>query len=447
MEYQIEEISPIKRKVSVQVPADEVNASLGATIALYRKSADVKGFRKGKVPSSIIEGRYKKQIYDEATTDLVNLHINEIMGELKLTPVSGIDYDGETLVKDEEFSYAINFEVMPDFDIPPYADIEIEQEVPEVQDDEVQAVFDRIRDQLAELVKVEDKRKPVDSDIVIVSFQAMKDGKAVEDLSADNFQLCLGKGEALPAFEEIIKTLEPGEETQQTVDFPEEFLNPDMAGQSMDMLVRLKEIQEKVLPELDDALAKKAGGFDNVEKMREAVINSYMDSRKQLARAKAQKQMLDKLMKMVDYPLPEGMVEKHLNRMVAEAKDRIERQGRSLESTGKTVEDLAKDFREEAEDYARAEIMLLSVASKESMEVSEQEIEFFFQQTAARTGQDLTQLKKYYMENNMLFAVRDRLLADKAMELMYSKAKITEVPAKPEGEQAEEGKTEETPEA
>ena len=93
MEYNVESISPVERKVTVTVPAEEVDAAILATTALYRRDADMKGFRKGKVPSSIVESKYKKQIIDEATTDMVNLHINEVLGELKLVPLSGLNVD------------------------------------------------------------------------------------------------------------------------------------------------------------------------------------------------------------------------------------------------------------------------------------------------------------------------------------------------------------------
>ena len=118
MEYQIEELSPVKRSVKVEVPEEEVHAALGATIALYQRQTNMDGFRKGKVPSSIIEGRFKQQIYTEATTDLVNTHINQIMNELRVKPVSKIDYDGGEMERGKPFSYTLSFEVMPEFELP-----------------------------------------------------------------------------------------------------------------------------------------------------------------------------------------------------------------------------------------------------------------------------------------------------------------------------------------
>ncbi len=429
MEYQVEQPTPVKRTIKVQVPAEEVQASLQTTIALYQRDTQMDGFRKGKVPMSVIEGRFKKQIYTEATTDLVNLHINQIMSELKFTPVSRIDFDGGELARGEDFSYALNFEVMPEFELPDYEDLAVEEEEPEVDEEEVQAVFERIRNQMAELVEEDEVRKPVDGDAVVINFAAYEDGKAIDGVHADNFQMVLGEGQALEAFENIVKTMTRGEIKEEDLTFPEDFLNADLAGKTVRMMVKLVTLKKRVLPELNNELAQKAGGFTDLEQMRLAVRKSYLDSRTQLYRSMAQKKILDQLMARAEFPVPETLLEGHLDHLVQSFINRLEQRGKSLESTGRTEDDLRVESRADAESMARSEVFLLTVARKEALEVSEKEIDFHFRQMAARTGQDFTQLKKYHMDNDLVIPIHNRMLADKAMELLYSKAKITKVPA------------------
>ncbi len=429
MEYQVEELTPVKRTVKVQVPADEVLASLQTTIALYQRDAQMDGFRKGKVPMSVVEGRFRKQIYSEATTDLVNLHINQIMNETKFTPVSRIDFDGGELERGAEFSYSLNFEVMPEFELPNYEGLTVEEEEPEVNEEEVQAVFERIRNQLAELVEEAEVRKPVDGDVVVINFAAYEDGKAIDGVHAENFQMVLGEGQALAAFEDIVKTMTRGEVKEEDLSFPEDFLNPELAGRTVRMMIKLVTLKKKVLPEIDDELARKAGGFTDLEQMRLAVRKSYLDSRIQLHRSMAQKKILDQLLALTEFPVPDSLLEGHLGHLIMDFTNRLEQRGKSLESTGKTLEGLREEFRADAENMARSEVFLLTVAKKEALEVSEQEIDFHFRQMAARTGQDFTQLKKYHMENDLIIPIHNRMLADKAMELLYSKAEIKKVPA------------------
>ncbi len=431
MEYQIEELSPVKRSVKVEVPEEEVHAALGATIALYQRQTNMDGFRKGKVPSSIIEGRFKQQIYTEATTDLVNTHINQIMNELRVKPVSKIDYDGGEMERGKPFSYTLSFEVMPEFELPDYAGIEVEEEEPEVNESQVQEVFDRMRSQMAELVEILDKRKPVDGDVVQVNFAAYDlDGTALQGMHADNFQLTLGEGQSLPAFEDIVKKMDIGEVLEEEMSFPGDFLNTDLAGKTVRMQVKLHNIKEKILPELTDEMAQQLGGFKDLEQMADAVRNSYMESRKQLYRSVAQKSVLDKLLEKIEFTLPESLVESNLLRLLHDQLDKLEKKGKSLKGIGKTEDDLRAELKEQAEDMAKSEIFLLTVAQREQLEVSEQEIDFYFRQLAQRMGQDYNQIKKYHMDNDLIIPVHNRLLADKAMELLYGKATITKVPAK-----------------
>lgn len=438
MEYHVEELSPVKRAVHVTVPEDEVQAALSTAVAMYQRSTNIDGFRKGKVPASVIEGRFRKQIATEATTDLVNVHINEIMGELKIQPVSGIDYDGGHLERGEAFKYTLKFEIMPDFELPEYEGVEVEEEEVEVEEEQVQAVFDRIRNQMAELVETPDKRNPKDGDVVLVNFAALDDeGAPIEGVHADNFQLALGEGQSLPAFEEIVKKMLPGEVLEEPVSFPEDFLNQEFAGKTVVMRVKLHNIKEKRLPELNDELAQNAGGFQSVEQMRSAIESSYLESRKQLYRSAAQKDLLDSLLSKMDFPLPEALVEANLDRLVESHVNKLEEKGKSLESTGTTREQLREEYKPQAEDMAKSEIFLLTVAKHESLQVSEQEIDFYFRQLAQRMGEDFNQLKRYHMDNNLIIPVHNRLLSDKAMELLYSKATVKSVPAKKDAVQEE----------
>ena len=430
MEYTVEDVTSVKRSIKVHVPEDEVHASLAATTAMYRKDVDIKGFRKGKAPTSIIEGKFKKQIVAEATTDLVNLHINEILGELKVSPVSRIDFDGGELEKGQAFDYTISFEVMPEIDLPAYEGTTVEEEAPVVNEAEIEAVMDRIRNNAAEVVPVEMPRKPVNGDIVTVSFKARKDDAVIPGLQADNFELSLGEGHALEPFEEMVKTLEPGQSTAGPMTFPDDFLNTELAGQTVEMDLTLHAVKEKKLPPLTDELAKKAGGFESVEKMREAITKSYMESRRQLHRATAQKKFLDELLSRVSFEIPPSLLGRHLDNLVGEAVHRAERQGKTLEAvTGMDPEAYRAHVTPQAEELARAEIFLLTVARKDGVEVTEQEVDFHLRQLAARMGQDFHELKQFYSQHGLIFEVRDKLLADKAMERMYSKVNVVELPA------------------
>ena len=429
MDYTVEELSPVTRKIMVTVPVEEVNAALSAGVALYRHRYEIKGFRRGKAPSSVVESKFRSQIYAEATTDLINYQINEILGTLKLMPLSRLDVDSKELVRDAEFVYSISFEVAPDFDLPNYEGLKVEVEKAVVKDEEVREVEQRVLENAATVKPITEVRNAADGDIVIISFGAYKDEQIFQGIQADNFELQLGQQQALPEFEAMLKGLKTGEKGECEVVFPADFINPAMAGETLIMRATLHAIKEKTIPELTDELAKKAGGFESVEKMREAIVKSYMSSREQLNKSVAQKKLMDQLLAQVTFDLPPSLVENRIDRLLADLEQRLDRQGKSLESLKKTPDELRESVREQAEEAARGEILLLAVAKKENFDVTSEEIDAALTQVAMQNRQDLLSVKQYYEENNLIFPLKDRLLADKSIEYIFARADKTEVDA------------------
>ncbi|MEG2172969.1 MAG: trigger factor [Desulfovibrionaceae bacterium] len=431
MEYILEDISPVKKKVQITVDPKEVEAAILAAVAVYRTTLQMDGFRKGKVPASVVEKRFHEKIYQEAKQDLVNVHINEVVTQLAVSPISSIDFDGKDMVRGEAYVYSISFEVLPPFDLPGYEGLEVDEEKAEVKDAEVDEVVNRILRDRSDLVPVEGKGPAVDGQVVELDFAAFENGVALEGISAQNFQLSLGERQALDAFEDLVKTIPYGEEKEGEVTFPADFIAKDLAGKTVTMKVKVHAIKERKLPGMDDTLAKSVG-YENVEKLRAGIVDSYMKSRKDLNKAAAQKTLLDRLLKMVDFVLPESMVETHTHTLVAETRARLERQGKSLESIGKTLEQLVADARPEAENITRVQVFLLTVAAKEGLEVTEQEVDQHLYQMCHRSGEDFKEVKDAYARSGMIFTLRDRLLSDKAMDAIYAKSTVTEVEPKVE---------------
>jgi trigger factor len=297
-----------------------------------------------------------------------------------------------------------------------------------VDPEEVQRVIDRIRRDKSTLHPVDGDGPPVDGQVAVISFEAFEDDKPIEGVKAQNFELSLGERQALESFEELVKTIPLGEEKEGDIAFPADFINPEMAGRTVRMRIRVHAVKERRLPELDQALAKSMG-FEDVDTLRAGISESYRKSRENLHRATAQKKLLDGLLKMVDFTLPESMVDLNVKNLLADMQGRLERQGKNLASLGKSYEELRAEVLPEAQSVTRAQVFLLRVARKENLEVPEQEIDSHLYQAATRSGEDFHSLKDAYVKSGMIFHLRDRLLADKAMEAMYAKVTIKEVEA------------------
>ncbi|MBU1610461.1 MAG: trigger factor [Proteobacteria bacterium] len=427
MEYEVKVVSPVEREIKITVPAEEVNAALATTIALYKRGHQIKGFRQGKAPASVIESKYRKQIYGEATTDLINFQINQVIGELGLMPMSRIDVDGEEIVRDQDFAYSITFETAPEIDLPEYKGRSIEEEEAVIDENEIAKIEQRILQQNGKVEPLEDARAAKDGEIAVVSFGTYDaDGNVVDGIKAESFDLPVGEGQSLPEFEELVKTLAPGESGETEIVFPEDFINANLSGRTLTMKAKVHAVKRRIVPEMSDEVAKTAG-FDTAEALKTAIRESYVSQAQQLNKSKAQKDLLDSLVGELSFDLPPSMLEDRISRMVEDTEMRLDKQGKSLASLGKSLDDLKAEFHPTAVDSCRAELFLLAVAKNETLDVTPQEIDMSINQYAMKTGQPFHNLKQYYEENNLLVPLRDRLIADKAMEFIYENAEVTKI--------------------
>ncbi|MFO8031085.1 MAG: trigger factor [Desulfohalobiaceae bacterium] len=437
MEYQVQDLSPVKKKVQVQVPAEEVNAALEATIAFFRKDLKISGFRKGKVPSSVVESKFKNDIYQQAGQDLLNVHFSQVFGELGVEPLSGIDVDemGQ-MERDQDFNYSFSFEVRPEIELPEYHGLQATQRQVQVTPEMVENMLSRLQREQSELVLTKEDRPPHDGEVAVISFAAYKDGQPLSGVQSDNLELPLGEGQALQEFEEIVKGLQPGQTGQGEISFPQDFLNQELAGQTAQMEVTLNVIKQRQLPELDDDFAAKLG-FENMQQLRDAVQERFKNYFERMERSNTQKKILDQIVSQVQVELPESLVESQLDRLLENKRSKLEQQGKSLEAEG-TEQEIKQKMRPEAEELVKAHLVLLEVARREDLSVSNQEVEQHLYRIAMESGEDPKKLKDYYEQNNLMFALRDSLLADKAMESIYEHAQIEEVQVSPEEEEQEQ---------
>ncbi len=427
VEYSAEDLSPVKKKIVITTEPQEVEAAIMGAVALYKTSVQIDGFRKGKAPASVIEQRFRDKIYEEARQDLINVHINDVMQKMGVQPLSGINVDGAGLLeRGKPYVYSIEFEVLPVFDLPPYEGVEVEQEKVVVDEKEVADVIERLRRDRAQLVPVDGAAPAVDGQVACIDFTAYENGQPLEGVKAENFDLALGENQALEDFEALVKTIPYGQEGEGEIHFPEDFLAKDLAGKTVTMKVKVHAVKERKLPELNDDLAKSLG-LESVDKLKETIARSYTQSRENLNKSAAQKTILDRLLKMVDFPLPESVLDIQMRSLLTDLKVRLERQGKRLEALGKSPEELRKEMLPQAEELARIQVLLLSIAKKEGLEVSDQEVAAQIYQDSMRSGEDFKSLRESYERSGLIFVLRDRLLADKAMDRVYAKARVTEV--------------------
>lgn len=429
MQYTVEDISPVKKSVAVTVPAEEVDAIITRITAQYRSRVALPGFRKGKAPMGMIEKRFRQDIYGDAANELVNGNVGEILQEKNLAPLGKLSFEGdnEPLKKGEPFTYTFSFEVAPEIAIPEYEGLGLEEDEVKIEDSEIEEALDRIRRGMAERVPVEGHRLAGDGDVVVMDFAGYdENGEAVEGVSGENFQVAIGDNQVIPDFEALAKTVMPGESGEGKVTFPEDYGHAPLAGKTVDMKITVNSLMARKLPELDDDFAKKAGGFDSVDAMRDNIRETYTQRRKEFAKGKAQTLLIEKLLEKTDFPLPEGMVGQYTQSLLYARLEEMSRNGGGPAALGDdNFAKIQEEAKAEAEKYAKTRLFLLAVARKESLEAEPREITAALHQIATRQGRDIKDVRDHYLRNGLLPSLRETILSEKAMDLIYEKAAAT----------------------
>lgn len=443
MEYKVEEISPVERRVDIKVTPEEVDAAVLGAATLLRESVKLDGFRKGKAPLQLVEKHFHDKIYDEAQRDLVNVHINEVLQKLDATPISGINIKGtdRKLEKGKEYEYTLDFEILPQFELPQYEGLTVEQETGEVKDEDVEKVLQKIRERDAKIVPVDGTAPAKNGQIANIDFEFFEDGKPVEDYKVSGFNLELGAGEALEDFENIVRGIPVGNTGEGPIHFPEDFIDEKIAGKTLTAKITVHAVKERDLPALDDEFAKKRGS-ENLEQFKKSVRDDLNRNLVKLQKGAAQQKLLDQMLKMTDFPLPPSLVKMEQRLVLTDLASRLESQGRALSALGKTLDQLLEDAKPRAEEMTRSQVLLLSIAKKENLNVTDQEVNLQIFSNCMRSGEDYKTVIRNMEESGMIYEMRDRLLADKAMDRVYEKANVIMVEGEESDQQKETAKAE-----
>ena len=439
MEYTVEDISPIKKKVTVSVGKDEVNASLASVATLYKDTVRIDGFRKGKVPLGVLMERYHDSIYPEAQTNLVNVHISTIMSSEDVDIVGGLHVEElGKFTRNEDYRYTIEFDTYPQFELPNYEGLEVEVDkslLPKKAT--VEELLEHVREKAGKLVAVEGAQFVSEGQYANVDFEMYDQGKLLKDFTQKNFTMKIKDNEMLGEFEALVKTVPLGQEKEGEITFPKDFLNKDLQGKTVVAKVRLNAIKTMEYPEINDEFAK-SQNFASLETLKDSMRIGQDKQIEALTKSLAQQKMVETLLKMVDFPLPPSLVRVQQNDMIANAAMSLERAGKSSE--GMYSEEVYKSVLPQAEYYARSTVLLRTIAKKEGLQVTEKEVSDLIMNMAHRMGLDYNNLRRYMEANGEIFILRDRIMADKGSDLIFARGKYTLVEGKAQADpEAESG--------
>ena len=427
MKASVEEISSIKKKISIEIPEDQIVKEVDSFYKDLGKKAKIKGFRPGKVPRNILERYFKDYVKTEVVQKLIQETYPQALSEADLQPVSPPTIDPGEFENGKPFQYSVVIEVKPDIKLEGYTGLKIEGKKEEVKDEEIGERLKAIQNLHANLKTISETRPIQAGDYVIIDYEASMDGKPLEGGKTIDFTVEVGSGQFIPAFEEKLIGLKPEEEREVVVSFPEDYGYQKWAGKTVSFHVKIKEVKEKILPSLDDEFAKDLGDYSSFDELK-TKLRGDIEKEKELALERQLKdQLVDQLLAANPFEVPENLVEEQTKALVSDTKLRLAAQGLELKNLGLTEEKLQGDYKTMAEKQVRTFLILEKIAGKEGISVTDEEADERLREISERMHQKFDVVKRYYEKNGLLPEVKAGIIRDKTLNFLLEKANLNSI--------------------
>ncbi len=444
-----------KRELSVEIPAEVVTKHQEALVQQYSRQARIPGFRKGKVPASMVRKRFSSEITSDVVEALVPQYFKEAVLKGGYRPVSQPHIYGLEFTPGEPIRFKAAFEELPDFDLGDYKDIKVEKPQVNVTDEEIDIEIGKVQERQASFDPVNDDRGAENGEFVQVSFEATPkwveagpkpesagaegaaaeggaEGAAVEGagqpektaqpVQMDEVLVEIGGANTIPEFTEHLGGAKAGEERNFDVSYPDDFYDKRLAGQVFSYKVKVNAIKKKTLPELNDDFAKELSQeFENLGDLKRRFRENMEAELRHKGEHAAKDKLIEELIAKHDFPVPRALVEHQIDL-------RLERGLRALAAQGMKTEDMRRmDFgrlragqREAAEKEVKSSVLLAKIAIKENIQVSDEELEQEIAAMAQQMQQAVEEVKKRLTQDNAVERLRDRMRSEKALNLLYS---------------------------
>ncbi len=425
MSVQVEKLEKNMARLTVEVPAQEVEKALQSAFMKNKNKISVPGFRKGKVPRQMIEKMYGPEIfYEDAVNEMLPDAYEQAVKECGEDIVSSPEIDITQIKKGEPFIFTAEVAIKPEVKLGKYKGVKVEKSDAAVTDEEVDEEIGRERERNARNVEVTDR--PVkDGDMTILDFEGFVDGVAFEGGKGENYSLTIGSGAFIPGFEEQLIGAQIDQETEVNVTFPEDYQAEELQGKAAVFKCTVKEIKEKELPELDDEFASEVSEFDTLEEYKADVRAKITERKEKEARDAKEEKVIEAIINDSDMEIPEAMLATQQRQMVDEFGQRIQMQGIPMEQyyqmTGNTRERMIEQVRPQAEKRIKSRLVLEAIAKAENIEVTEEEFEEELKTIAEAYQIEIDEVKKTLPEESIK-QIREDLAVRRAAEFARDNA-------------------------
>lgn len=426
MSLQVEKLEHNMAKLTIEVPAEELEKALETAYQKNKNKISVPGFRKGKVPRNMIEKMYGPEIfYEDAANELIPDAYEKALDECEEEIVSAPKIDVTQIEKGKDFIFTAEVAVKPEVTLGKYKGIKVDEADLAVTEEEINAQIEKERENSARTISVEDR--PVkDGDITTLDFEGFVDGVAFEGGKGTDYPLTIGSGSFIPGFEEQLIGAELNKEVEVNVTFPEDYHAKDLAGKPATFKCKIKDIKEKELPELDDEFASEVSAFDTMAEYKEDVKKSLEMKKADAAKIAKEEAVIDAVIEDAKMDIPDAMVETEQRQIIEEFSQRMRMQGLTMEQymqfTGMTPQALMDQTKPQALKRIQSRLVLEAVAKAEDLKASEEDYAAEIKDMSEKYQMEEDKIKEMLGEKGKK-QVEEDLAIRKAVDFLVDNAK------------------------
>ena len=430
MKSAVESLGPTRAKLTVEVPFEELKPSLDAAYKTIARQINVPGFRKGKVPPAVIDRQVGRgAILEQAINDALPTKYREALEANDLEPLAQPEIEVTRLEDNETFEFTAEVDVRPEISVPDFKGIEAQVDPVEVADADVEEQLQALRERFATLSDVE--RPAQDGDFVVLDLVATRDGEVVEGAELSGMSYQVGRGGMIDGLDDALLGMSVGEEKT----FGSQLVGGDLVGQDVDVRVKVSQVQEQELPEIDDDFAQEASEFDTLDELK-ADIRERLGRGKRLEQAAAARDaVLQTLLEKVEVPLPENIVTDELNARRASIEQQLGYAGMTMEAylaeNGDTIEEFEADLDRRVREAVAAKFVLEEIAKTEEISVEQDELTQQMVRRAQQSGEDPQAYVNHMIEHNHLPELLQEIRRAKALGLIVESAVVTDTTGAP----------------
>jgi len=415
--------SPVSRTLRVEVAAEVVDKAFDRAFRDLRKNARVKGFRPGKVPRSVLERLYGAGVPEEIEHQIVRDTMADALELASVAPLIEPAVEAQRPSAGQAFHYTVRAEIRPDIELPDLASLKGERPVVEVAEDEVSSKLEDLRQRNGRLIEEEEGTAAANGHVLSIDFVGRIDGEPFEGGSGQNVELEIGADRFIPGFEEQLIGAVSGEDREVVVQFPDDYGAENLRGKEATFAVHVAAARRRELPELDDEFAKDLGDFETLEALRDQLKSDMTKERENGADSVAKRTVMDSLVKLTDFTVSPGVVEKQLESQLASLKQRFEGQI-APEVMQEHLARTREEGRPAAERRVRERFLLQEVAKAHQIDVSDGDVDRRLDELAAVQGMEPQQMRHMAEHQSWREAIRSELSEDRALDFLIAGATV-----------------------